>query len=303
MELYKKYRPKIFKEIIGQVTAANMLVELCKKNKIPQAILLTGPSGSGKTTIARILQRKLQCDDVDYIEYNATEFGGVNDIRELRSRMNVAPMKSPVRLYLIDEAHGLTTHAQNALLKVLEDTPKHIHIILATTDPQKILKTVMTRCTEIKLVPVAHDDLVTLVKDVAGKEKVKLSKPVVTGIAEAADGSARKALVILNQIIGITKEDEQLDAISKSETKQQAINLCRILMNPRSQWKEIAVILKGLEDDPETVRRMVLGYMSSVLLNRSDNRIALIIECFLDNFFDSGKAGLTLACYNAKHIK
>lgn len=300
MEFYKKHRPTTFKQIVGQNDAIRVLSELQKRDAIPHAILLTGPSGCGKTTVARILKNKLECSDQDFCEINAADARGVEVIRDIRQRMSLSPMNGgKCRVWLLDEVHQLLGPSQSILLKMLEDTPSHVYFMLATTDAGKLLPTIKTRCTEIKLQSLSADCITELVKDIAEKEELELSDEVVFRIVEVADGSARKALVLLDQIAGIEDEEERLSAILSSDSKRQAIELARAMINPRSKWKDVAAIIKGIEgEEPETIRRLVLGYASAVLLNGGvPGRCFHVLSCFESNFFDSGKAGLVRAAY------
>jgi DNA polymerase III subunit gamma/tau len=193
-ELYKRYRPKTLKGVVGQDGPVSSLQRLIDKDRMPHAILFTGPSGSGKTTIGRILKDVLQCGDADFVELNCADFKGIDNVREIRRFSGMAPMDGKCRIWLIDEAHKMTNDAQNAFLKLLEDTPKHVYFMLATTDPQKLIKTIHTRCTEVKLSVLKAPDLERILRRVIDKEDLKVSDEVVDEIVEAADGSARQSL-------------------------------------------------------------------------------------------------------------
>lgn len=300
MELYKKYRPKKLKDLVGQPEAVKVLTDMVKKETIPHALLLTGPSGCGKTTVARILKSELDCSESDFTEVNAADFRGIDSIRDIRSRMNLAPMGGSCRIWLVDEAHKLTNDAQSVLLKMLEDTPQHVYFMLATTDPNKLIKTIHTRCTEIRVKPLSGRDIQGLVKTVADLESVDLGEEVLERIAETAEGSARKALVLLDSVIGLKTADEMIECIRSSSGKVQAIELARLLLQPRSSWPEVATVLKGIKDeDPESLRAMVLSYMTSVLLGggKMSSKAFQIIQSFRDNFYDSKYSGLVAACY------
>lgn len=299
-ELYKKYRPKTLKGIVGQDGAKASLQKLIDNDKIPHALLLTGPSGVGKTTIGRVLKSHLDCGDADFYEINSADFKGIDTIREIRRAVNLSPIAGTSRIWLIDECHKLTSDAQNALLKLLEDTPGHAYFMLATTDPHKVIKTIHTRCSEIKLVAISPAGLERLIRRVSELEGFKLSDEVIQEIVEAADGSARKALVILGQVAELDGEEEQIRAVqSTSINKDQAIALARLLINTRSSWGEVAAVLKQLNDDAEAVRYLVLGYSRSVLLGGGPlaKRAFMIIDIFSSNFYDSKQAGLAAACW------
>lgn len=299
MELYRRLRPTKFNEVIGQPMAVRILTDLVKKKNIPHAIAFTGASGCGKTTLARILVTKLGCNKEDFCEINAADARGIDTIREIRSHMGYAPMQGSCRIWLIDEAHRLTSDSQSALLKMLEDCPDHVYFMLATTDENKLLPTIRTRCTEIRLISLPQKPMEDLITGAAKKEGIEVSKELLKQLIECADGSARKALVLLEQIAGIEDEAERIDAVQKADSKRDAIEIARSLINPKATWQEIAAIIKRVEDDPEKIRRMILGYASAVLLNgtKISPNAYLVISCFETDFFASGKAGLVRACY------
>jgi DNA polymerase-3 subunit gamma/tau len=302
-ELYKKWRPKNLDAIVGQSSAVAVLTQMIENDEIPHSILLTGPSGCGKTTIARILRKHLKCNTQDFAEVNIADIRGIDNVRDIRRRMSLRPLHGKTKIWLLDEVAKMSGDAQTALLKMLEDTPKHVYFMLATTDPHKLLKTIRTRCTEIALKPIGNDDLTHLLAEIILHEKNrKITDEVIGKIVESSDGSARKALVLLGSIIHLESEEAMLDAIDKSTQEAQTIQLCRMLLNPRSSWSEIAKLLKELEgEEPEGLRRMVLGYMRSVLLGGGNMapRAGSIIGIFERNFFDSLNAGLALACWEA----
>ena len=181
---------------------------------------------------------------------------------------------------------------------MLEDTPAHVYFILCTTDPQKLKPTIHTRCTKIECKPIGEQALRELVVQVAEKEGVDLEPPVAVKIAQSADGSARKALVLLHSVIRISGAEAQLAAIEGGATEASA-NLAKLLMNSKSSWKDFQQALTALEDDPEQTRRGILGYAQSALLKGwgSASQAALILEEFREPFYNTGKPGLTLACY------
>lgn len=311
-ELYRKHRPQRFKQVVGQNEAVRMLEEMVRENRVPHALLFTGPSGTGKTTLARIVSNKLGCPpqleqqrvNPDFVEVNCADDGGLDMVRAIRQRMTLAPLGgSPARVWLLDEVQSLSRsgYAQQALLKILEDTPPHVYFMLCTTDATKLIKTIHTRCTEVRLAPIQDTDLGQLLQQVAGLEGVEISEALVDRICESSEGSARKALVLLNQVLGLESDEERIESIVKGDTRRQSIELCRALINPRTKWAEAAAIIKNLKDeDPEQIRRQILGYATSVLLGQGqklDTKAYLILTAFEGNFFDSGKAGLVRAAY------
>jgi len=300
-ELYKKHRPSTMRQVIGQDDVVRQLVDWGKRQVIPHCLLLTGPSGVGKTTMARILRKKMGCGDVDYMEVNAADARGIDMVRGIRDKQLLSAMSGKCRFWTIDEAAQLTNEAQNAFLKLLEDTPKHVYFVLSTTDPQKLLKTVITRATELKFRLLGAKELQEVVETVLEKENAKaLSDDVLDRLVDIADGSARKILVLLHAIIGLKNEEEQLAAIDKGDYKAKAIELARAMMKSGTTWREVAKILKTVDEDPESLRRMMLGYCRSVLLGggKGSQRAAMVIDRFQDAMYESGAAGLALACYD-----
>lgn len=297
MELYKKHRPSSFKGVFGQDKAVEQLTDMLKKGALPHTILFSGPSGCGKTTLARILQTKLECAKADFAEMNCADFRGIDSVRSIRQRMNLAPVGGKCRIWLIDEAHQLSKDAQNGFLKILEDTPGHVYFFLCTTEPQKLLRTIVTRCTEIKLTEVKPGEILRLVTRTAKKEGVELPKEAGELIADVSEGSARKALVILHQVIGIADEEEMIAAIQSKDVKGQAIEIARALLNNKTTWKQMAAILQSIDEEPESLRWMILGYCSAILLKSQNVKAYSVLTSFQDNFYDSKKAGLIAACY------
>ncbi len=306
MNLYNKHRPPSLAGVVGQDKAVSQFEAFFKRGNVPHAILLHGPSGCGKTTLARIIRRQLACSTEDYFEVNCADFKGIDTIREIRARMRSAPFFGKVKMWVIDEAQKLTGDAQSAILKILEDTPPHVYFVLCTTDPQKISKPIHTRCTAVKLDGVPAGPMESLLLTVAQKEKMDLTEKVVDTIIDCAEGSPRKALVLLEQVGHLQDEDSMLEGLEKAaQVKDQAILLARALINPSCQWQEVASILKDLQDEPESIRYMILGYARSVLLSggKLAPRAYLIIDCFSRNFYDSKQAGLAAACWEVVYAK
>ena len=295
-EFYKIHRPTAFKHVIGQKAAVDIVRDFVEKDAVPHTIMFTGPSGVGKTTLARILVKKLDCGEQDFTEINCADFRGIDMVRDIRTRMQLAPISGKCRVWLIDECHQLSKDAQNAFLKMLEDTPKHVYFMLATTEPTKLLPTILTRCTEIKLKTISAEDMGAVIDDIAQLEDLKLDEEVRDKIIEHSEGSARKALVLLNAIANIEGKEEQLRAVEANDSKAAAIELARALLG-KKPWNEVAAIIKTLDDEPEGVRRLILAYAGNVLLNSNNGRAFELLDVFQHDFFASGKGGLIAACY------
>lgn len=295
--LYNKHRPKLFKEVVGQQAAVKELKARCEKGTIPHALMFTGGSGTGKTTLARIVAAKLKVDPLDFMELNAANSRGIDAIRDVLGKANLLGMSGGSRVVYLDEFHKATADAQNCLLKPLEDPKPHCYFMLATSEPAKVIRAVQTRCTIIHCSELGPAELRTVLKNVLDKERGDVSEAVLERIIECCDGSARKALVDLEKVLHLESEEEQLGCIYKPEDARAADALVNVLLKPGAKWADVAVQVKAFEGDLEQLRRRVLGAASAMLLNGS-LRAAAILAAFRDHWFDAGKAGLTLACYD-----
>lgn len=302
MPLHIDYRPKDFDEFMGNGAIVQKLQSKLKDGTLPHSILFVGPSGCGKTTLARILKGHLKCSDLDFIEINVGNQRGIETGREIISNIRLLPIEGDVRIYLLDEVHSMTRDLQGALLKPLEDTPKYVYFILCTTDPQKLLKTVRNRCSTYEVQSLAFDPLMDLMEDIAEKEGKEVDERALEDIYDISEGCPRQALVILDQVIDLDIRKQRRAVKAWKGQEAQVIELCRALFNLQP-WGQIQGILKGIEEDPEKVRRAVMGYMSAVALNdKSPTKTGVaagVFEAFRLPFYDTGKPGLVFACWNA----
>lgn len=306
MELYKKYRPKRLKDVIGQDDAVNVIRELFKRQSYPHATLFTGPSGCGKTTIARIIAKMLGCNfkGGDFHEINAAESRGIDTVRAIGDAMGLSPI-GKCKVYLLDEAHQLTRKkggdAQTALLKMLEDTPDHVYFMLATTDSQELLKTIKTRCISVAVNFLDYDSLNKIILYVLEKESIELEKEVIEKIIEGSEGSARQALNILDSIIGLASLEDKLKAIGSLSRKEDSFRIVKALLWEKITWASMCKIIESVDKDEdwEKLRRAILTCASNELLKDKKNKhkAYLILSRFETNFYDSGRAGLIKCCY------
>lgn len=299
LPLHLKYRPKTFEEVMGNdATIESLSGVVSREERQVRAFLLTGPSGCGKTTLARIIAGQLGCADREFLEYNAAKVRGIDTIREVLNNCRFLPLAGKVKIYMFDEAHKLTNEAQNALLKPLEDTPQHVRFILATTDPEKLIEGVRTRCSTYTVAPLQRVKIFRLLKNICEQEGKVVSPDVLKRISEVCQGSPRQALVVLDQVIDLEDDDLAMQTIVDSTVDDvKVIDLCRLLMNKGRTWKQISDLLRGLTGEPETIRYNILGYLTSVLLNKDSVEVLRMIEIFADSWMYSGRAGLVSSCY------
>jgi DNA polymerase-3 subunit gamma/tau len=199
--LYRKYRPETFNEVLGQEHIVKVLEESLNKDNVAHAYLFAGSRGTGKTTLARILANKVNCTRNDLYEIDAASNRGIDDIRELRDAVDTLPFESPYKVYIIDEVHMLTKEAFNALLKTLEEPPKHVIFILATTEIEKLPETITSRCQTFTFKKPSQAVLKEMIINVAKKEGFTLEPASADLIAILAEGSFRDAHGVLQKII------------------------------------------------------------------------------------------------------
>ena len=232
--LYQKYRPQNFNELIGQDYIKEILLNALRQDKISHAYLFSGPRGTGKTTTARLLAKALNCLEpakdfepcnkcinclalktnnfMDLVEIDAASNRGIDDIRELRSKVMLATSQGKYKVYIIDEIHMLSKEAFNALLKTLEEPPKNVVFILATTEPFAVPETIISRCQRFDFKPLSAQEILGLVIKVAEKEKMKMDNDILQLIAIYASGSSRDALSFLEQINSLKKPTTLISA-------------------------------------------------------------------------------------------
>lgn len=299
MNLYLKYRPQSLDEIIGNREITSALTDyLDDIPNCPQSFMLTGPTGCGKTTIARIITKKLDVIGGDLKEMDTAHFRGIDTIREIRKVCGFKSMEGKARAYILDECHQLSKDAQNTLLKVLEDTPPNVYFILCTTDPQKVLPAVKNRCITFEVHPLLDKQMHSLIRRVVKAEDESLDKKVYEQIILDSLGLPRNALQILDKVLRVKPESRLKAAKKTAEKVSQSIELCRSLLRGDA-WRDIAEILQGLRnEEPEGIRRHVLGYCTSVILKGENDSAALIMEQFIEPFFTTGYGGLVFACYS-----
>lgn len=302
-ELYRLERPASLDAVVGNSSTVLSIRGLIAKKAFPHSILLHGPSGCGKTTLARIIRTELGCADMDCTEVDSGTFRGIDTARALRESTLYSPQGGDCLVIIIDEAHKLTNEAQNALLKVLEDTPSHVYFMLLTTDPNKLIKALQTRLTPFQVNPLSDLEIARdILWPVITKRKLPVDKTVAKSIAMMCQGSPRAALVALQRVAALPKEQQAKAAEEAILAVDKAGNLARLLLDGKG-WKEIALFLKATEEEPERLRRGVLGYITAVAVNSGNPALAAkcySIGCSFEKpYYDTDRAGLFLSCYDA----
>jgi DNA polymerase-3 subunit gamma/tau len=223
----RKYRPQTFDDLVGQAHVTRTLKNAVEQNRLAHAYLFVGPRGIGKTSTARILAKALNCvngptvtpcgvcdsckeitagNSLDVLEIDGASNNGVEQVRELRDNVRYAPSKGHFKIYIIDEVHMLTSAAFNALLKTLEEPPPHVKFIFATTEPQKVLPTILSRCQRFDLHRIPANLIAQHLQFIAGKEKISLDPAAAHAIAKGADGGLRDAESMLDQLVAFCGE-------------------------------------------------------------------------------------------------
>jgi DNA polymerase-3 subunit gamma/tau len=305
MPLQTVYRPQELDQVVGNKAVVEGLRSLLsRETDLPYAYLFTGPAGCGKTTMAHVIKGELEIDDLDFYEIDASSDRGINQIREVKENLYHAPLKSKYKLILFDEVHGVTPQAQEAMLKMLEQPPEQAIIVLCTTEPEKLKPTTKRRLHSFTLKKLTDQEMDMLIKDILEEEKIEdFWDDVVAKIISISDGSAGLALKYLDMVIDVTDLDVAMELIEDATYSESTVKgFYQILTSNKeseTKWKEIREAIKTAKGEAESIRLGLLGYMNAVCLNTGDPLLIDLMDCFTDNFYSSGKAGLTICCYNA----
>ncbi len=281
--LYRKYRPGNFKDVLGQDHIIKALSGAINLGNISHAYLFSGSRGIGKTSIARILAREIGCTENDLYEIDAASNRGIDDIRELRDSVNVLPFESPYKVYIIDEVHMLTKEAFNALLKTLEEPPKHVVFVLATTEIEKLPDTIVSRCQTFNFKKPSQKTLKDMVLSVAKSEGFSLDPSSADLIAVLGDGSFRDTHGILQKVIGSCKEGvisvDEVENITGAP-KGESVNDFILAVSEADLDKGLMAINKAVENnvDMRVFAKLVLHKMRAVLLLRFAKDTRGVIE-------------------------
>lgn len=310
LALYRKYRPKSFDEVVGQDHIIKTLVNQIKNDKISHAYLFTGSRGTGKTSTAKIFAKAINCSNskdgspclkcdickgldnanIDVLEIDAASNNGVDEIRDLREKVKYPPVVGKYKVYIIDEVHMLSTSAFNALLKTLEEPPKHTVFILATTEVHKLPATILSRCLRFDFRLVSLEELTSLLKTILTKENIKFDEQAINVIARAGEGSVRDMLSIADRCVSFAGDNLTYKAVISVlgvSERDILINVANFIFEKKSGEALIEldkVLLQG--KSPLVFASDLISYFRDLLLINSLGEQAREIVVVKDDIFE-----------------
>lgn len=292
LALYRKYRPTNFNEVVGQDKVITVIKNEIINNRISHAYLFSGPRGTGKTTTAKIIAKLVNCtnpvngeccdkcdnclnfkNSSDIVEIDAASNNGVDEIRELRDKVNLVPTNSKYKIYIIDEVHMLTTQAFNALLKTLEEPPAHVIFILATTEPHKIPLTVASRCQKFQFSKISNDEIVHRLSDIIKEENIKLDNEILLEIARLSDGGLRDAINMLDQLLAYKSENITLMDVYNINSCVSYIDIYNFINNMMNNNAiEIVSFIEKIDNEGKNISKFIeelIVFLKDILLYKS----------------------------------
>lgn len=299
LALYRKYRPVDFNSVYGQEEVVTVIKNAIVSGKVSHAYLFCGPRGTGKTTIAKIIARLVNCENLvdgnpcgkcynclnylnsnDIVEIDAASNNGVDEIRELKDKINLVPSNSKYKVYIIDEVHMLTTQAFNALLKTLEEPPSHVIFILATTEPHKIPLTIASRCQKFRFSKIDDKKIVERLREISNLEGITIDDDALYEIARLSDGGMRDAINFLDQLVAYSNDNITIDDVYKVNGSVSYEELYTLLDNIKNNNKvKLIEFVDYLDESGKDVNKFVeemLIFLKDVILYKNANILSSI---------------------------
>lgn len=299
LALYRKYRPVDFNSVYGQEEVVTVIKNAIVSGKVSHAYLFCGPRGTGKTTIAKIIARLVNCENLvdgnpcgkcynclnylnsnDIVEIDAASNNGVDEIRELRDKINLVPSNSKYKVYIIDEVHMLTTQAFNALLKTLEEPPSHVIFILATTEPHKIPLTIASRCQKFRFSKIDDKKIVERLREISNLEGITIDDDALYEIARLSDGGMRDAINFLDQLVAYSNDNITIDDVYKVNGSVSYEELYTLLDNIKNNNKvKLIEFVDYLDESGKDINKFVeemLIFLKDVILYKNANILSSI---------------------------
>lgn len=299
LALYRKYRPIDFDSVYGQEEVVTVIHNAIVNNKISHAYLFSGPRGTGKTTIAKIIARLVNCEHLidskpcgkcyncvnfnnsnDVVEIDAASNNGVDEIRELRDKINLVPSNSKYKVYIIDEVHMLTNQAFNALLKTLEEPPRHVIFILATTEPSKIPLTIASRCQKFRFSKISDDKIVDRLREIAKMENIEVTDDALYEIARISDGGMRDSINLLDQLVSYCSSKITVEDVYAVNGSVSYNDLFLLLNNILSNNKvDIINFIDNIDADGKEINKFIqelMLFLKDVILYKNTNVLSNI---------------------------
>lgn len=274
--LYRKYRPKKMSEVSGQTVALKILNNQIENNNLNHCYIFSGPRGTGKTSVAKIFSAAINCTEdnkpcgncvsckqninynLDIIEIDAASNNGVDEIRELKSKVNIMTSYSKYKIYIIDEVHMLTISAFNALLKTLEEPPAHIIFILATTEIHKVPETIMSRCQQITFNRISEEDIFLRLKEIIDKEKINITSESLYEIARLSNGGLRDAIGHLDLLAAYKKDNITIEDVHEVNGTISEKEISNIILNIKKNNEiEILNIIESLNKKGKNIHKVL----------------------------------------------
>lgn len=299
LALYRKYRPVDFNSVYGQEEVVTVIKNAIVSGKVSHAYLFCGPRGTGKTTIAKIIARLVNCENLvdgnpcgkcynclnylnsnDIVEIDAASNNGVDEIRELKDKINLVPSNSKYKVYIIDEVHMLTTQAFNALLKTLEEPPSHVIFILATTEPHKIPLTIASRCQKFRFSKIDDKKIVERLRKISNLEGITIDDDALYEIARLSDGGMRDAINFLDQLVAYSNDNITIDDVYKVNGSVSYEELYTLLDNIKNNNKvKLIEFVDYLDESGKDINKFVeemLIFLKDVILYKNANILSSI---------------------------